>query len=197
MESSAEWGNLWEPNLKHCHDGSWKRVKIGGSVFFKDEPRGGEREGRVRDRTGEKKDVMEGELFSIWLSIHRVKTTRVCGRIKYTDRELPMTLVLILRQTHHHRCCASELDYYVITSFCVHLYAPSFSCTSVSRGSSRAVLRCPVIMCRRPMTLLCKIWHGCDSVFHFYTDENKRPVLKLAQHWQHRHHGAVLFYITI
>lgn len=33
-------GNLWEPNLKHCHDGSWKCVKVGGSVIFKDEPRG-------------------------------------------------------------------------------------------------------------------------------------------------------------
>lgn len=32
--------NLWEPNLKHCHDGSWKSVKVGGSVIFKDEPRG-------------------------------------------------------------------------------------------------------------------------------------------------------------
>lgn len=36
----AERGDLWEPNLKHCHDGSWKCVKVGGSVIFKDEPRG-------------------------------------------------------------------------------------------------------------------------------------------------------------
>lgn len=34
--------DLWEPNLKHCHDGSWKCVKVGGSVIFKDEPRGKE-----------------------------------------------------------------------------------------------------------------------------------------------------------
>lgn len=40
MESRQKWGDLWEPNLKHCHDGSWKRVKVGGSVIFKDEPRG-------------------------------------------------------------------------------------------------------------------------------------------------------------
>lgn len=31
-----------EPNLKDCHDRSWKRVKVGGSVIFKDEPRGEE-----------------------------------------------------------------------------------------------------------------------------------------------------------
>lgn len=35
-------GDLWDPNLKHCHDGSWKCVKVGGSVIFKDEPRGEE-----------------------------------------------------------------------------------------------------------------------------------------------------------
>lgn len=42
VEQAGGWwgGDLWEPNLKHCHDGSWKSVKVGGSVIFKDEPRG-------------------------------------------------------------------------------------------------------------------------------------------------------------
>lgn len=55
MESEQNGGDLWEPNLKHCHDGSWKCVKVGGSVIFKDEPIGEEEAKRGSDMAKERR----------------------------------------------------------------------------------------------------------------------------------------------
>lgn len=55
MESEQNGGDLWEPNLKHCHDGSWKCVKVGGSVIFKDEPIGEEEGKRGSDMAKERR----------------------------------------------------------------------------------------------------------------------------------------------
>lgn len=63
MESRQCEGNLQEPNLKHCHDGSWKRVKVGGSVIFKDEPKGegNKRPGSDRPKEEQEEDGEEEE----------------------------------------------------------------------------------------------------------------------------------------
>lgn len=76
----AERGDLWEPNLKHCHDGSWKCVKVGGSVIFKDEPRG-------------KADRKQGQ---IWPRKNRWRKRRRRRMQSYFHLNISFTLLFII-----------------------------------------------------------------------------------------------------
>lgn len=82
----AEWGDLWEPNLKHCHDGSWKRVKVGGSVIFKDEPRG-------------KADRKQGQIWP------RRKNRRRMQSYFHSDVSFPL---LFFKRSHWGNCWAQS-----------------------------------------------------------------------------------------
>lgn len=71
--------NLWEPNLKNCHDGSWKSVKVGGSVIFKDEPRG-------------KADRKQGQIWQ-WRNRRRKNRRRMQS---YFHSHISFSLLLIV-----------------------------------------------------------------------------------------------------
>lgn len=85
----AERGDLWEPNLKHCHDGSWKCVKVGGSVIFKDEPR-------------EKADRKQGQ---IWPRKNRRRKAR--RRMQgYFQPDTAVTSSTPYQRSHWRNCCS-------------------------------------------------------------------------------------------